>query len=223
MQPFATARRRRHRAEAFIQEYGFPASVMRKVTAAHPELRPRDVAAVETGLREWLTCCAYRDGDQLGMPSAAVDWAWHEFILNTPAYHAFCRRAFGEYLHHVPESDMAVPMRHGLWRTVLAWDRSEAGREGRQPSLWDLDASLGLPEPIGVPAAERRHAREAGRDMPPRPRSGRGADAGAAFFVGGDVGGFGGGHGGGHGAGHGCGGGGGGCGGGGGGCGGGGG
>jgi len=171
MHPFATPRRRRHRAEALIREYALPPSVKRKVSAAHPELRPDDLAAVETGLREWLICCAHRDGEQLGMPSAAVDWAWHEFILHTPAYHAFCRRAFGEYLHHVPEADMDVPMRDGLWATVRAWDRSEAGRAGRQPSLWDLDASLGLPEPIGVPDFERRAARQMRPERQRRPPS----------------------------------------------------
>src|SRR5687768_10903608 len=115
-------RRRTHRAEAFIRSYRFPPSVMRKVSLQHPELGPSGLAAVERGLREWLICCAHRSGEQLGMPSAAVDWAWHQFILDTPAYHAFCRRAYGEYLHHVPEADMSVPMRTGLWATVRAWD-----------------------------------------------------------------------------------------------------
>jgi uncharacterized membrane protein YgcG len=152
---------RARRAEAFIRSYTLPRSVMRKVAAAHPELRPTQLEAVERGLREWLICCAYRDGEQLGMPSAAVDWAWHELILNTPAYHALCRRAYGEYLHHMPEADMEVPMRAGLWATVRAWDRSTAGRAGEEPTLWELDERLGLEEPIGASSADLRSARHA--------------------------------------------------------------
>ena len=113
-----------------IRDAELPRSVMAKVARAHPELKDSQLAAVELGLREWLICCAHACGDQLGMPSRAVDWAWHELILNTPAYHALCRAAFGRYLHHVPESDLGLSMGAALHETVRAWDRSEAGRAG---------------------------------------------------------------------------------------------
>lgn len=29
-----------------------------------------------------------------------VDWAWHEFIVDTRSYHDFCKATFGQYLHH---------------------------------------------------------------------------------------------------------------------------
>jgi hypothetical protein len=35
-------------------------------------------------------------------PSRRVDDLWHEFILFTREYHAFCER-IGSYVHHVPE------------------------------------------------------------------------------------------------------------------------
>jgi hypothetical protein len=159
-------RGRQESSEQYISGYEFPRSVSRKVGREHPELDAAALAAIETGLREWLTCCVYREGDQLGMPSQAVDWAWHQFILHTPAYIRFCEVAYGEYLHHVPESDMSVPMRTGLWDTVRAWDRSLAGRRGEEPSLWDLDERLGIAEPIGIPTAEVRYARHADHDPP---------------------------------------------------------
>jgi uncharacterized membrane protein YgcG len=197
---------RARRGEAFIRSYTFPRSVMRKVSAAHPELGPTEREAVERGLREWLICCAHRDGGQLGMPSAAVDWAWHEFILNTPEYHAFCRRAYGEYLHHVPEADMGVSMRIGLQATVRAWDRSTDGRTGEEPTLWELDDRLGHDEPIGVTASDLRLARQ---PTLARRRWWQHHDAGyGAMVAGGHRSGHGGGHGG---FGGGCGGGGGGC------------
>ena len=35
-------------------------------------------------------------------PSHSVDLAWHEFILCTRTYGAFCRRHFGRMIHHQP-------------------------------------------------------------------------------------------------------------------------
>lgn len=31
-----------------------------------------------------------------------IDEMWHNFILFTPAYHAFCQTHFQKYLHHLP-------------------------------------------------------------------------------------------------------------------------
>ena len=52
--------------------------------------QPREL--IDTGLRQWLRCCAaaMRDGQVIGMPSHAVDEAWHGFILCTARYAAFC-------------------------------------------------------------------------------------------------------------------------------------
>jgi len=40
----------------------------------------------------------------LGMLSPEVDEVWHTFILFTREYAAFCREAFGEFIHHVPRT-----------------------------------------------------------------------------------------------------------------------
>jgi hypothetical protein len=52
-------------------------------------------APIETGLRQWLRCAgaALRDDVVIGMPSRAVDEAWHGFILCTARYAAFCEAA----------------------------------------------------------------------------------------------------------------------------------
>src|SRR3954451_2760734 len=62
-------------------------------------------ALVETGLRQWLRCAgaALRDDQVIGMPSHAVDEAWHGFILCTARYADFCQAAYGRFLHHHPE------------------------------------------------------------------------------------------------------------------------
>jgi hypothetical protein len=112
---------------------------------------------VDTGLRQWLRCCAaaVADGQVIGMPSHAVDEAWHGFILCTARYTVFCERAYGRYLHHHPEGGgpeggraRADSVDDQLRRTVIAW--SMVASPGEQCVLWDLDRRVGVAEPWGV-------------------------------------------------------------------------
>ena len=36
-------------------------------------------------------------------PTEQVDNAWHEFILHTQHYIAYCKERFGKIIHHVPD------------------------------------------------------------------------------------------------------------------------
>ncbi|MFG1792187.1 hypothetical protein [Nocardia sp. NPDC049149] len=117
--------------------------------------QPREL--VETGLRQWLRCCgaAMRDGQVVGMPSHAVDEAWHGFILCTERYAAFCAAAYGRFLHHFPEGAGPPKDSHGsmgqqLGRTVVAWHMVAAPEE--TCVLWDLDSKVGVDRPWGVDA-----------------------------------------------------------------------
>ena len=85
-------------------------------------------------------CLAAR-GRMLGMPSKAVDVAWHEMILMTREYHHFCRYAFGGYLHHTPESAMDEPMRSSLAAT-LALVESQGLTVAGVPLLFAVDQQL---------------------------------------------------------------------------------
>ena len=125
--------------------------------------QPREL--VETGLRQWLRCCgaAMRDGQVIGMPSHAVDEAWHGFILCTEMYAAFCTAAYGRFLHHFPEGVATKGISHGsmgeqLGRTVVAW--SMVAKPGETCVLWDLDSKVGVEHPWGI-GAERVAAIEA--------------------------------------------------------------
>lgn len=125
--------------------------------------RPREL--VDTGLRQWLRCCgaAMRDGQVIGMPSHAVDEAWHGFILCTEMYAAFCIAAYGRFLHHFPEGVATKGISHGsmgeqLGRTVVAW--SMVAKPGEKCVLWDLDSKVGVEQPWGI-GAERVAAIEA--------------------------------------------------------------
>jgi hypothetical protein len=137
------------KAEAFVLAYEFPPHIERRVRRKRTELDDRGWALIERGLREWFVCCAWRGRTVLGMPSRAVDEAWHEFILDSAAYIAFCDAAFGAYLHHTPDEAMSTPMGDALGNTVHAWDRSDAGAD-EESVLWDLDEQLEIPEALGV-------------------------------------------------------------------------
>jgi hypothetical protein len=117
-------------------------------------------ALVEIGLRQWLRCCApaLRDDQVIGMPSRAVDEAWHGLILCTARYSAFCKKAYGQFLHHHPEG--AAPADtpgagdsadEQLRRTVIAW--SLVAQPGEQCVLWDLDEHVGVDQPWGIDLA----------------------------------------------------------------------
>jgi hypothetical protein len=119
--------------------------------------QPREL--VDTGLRQWLRCAgaALRDDRVIGMPSHAVDEAWHRFILCTAQYAHFCEQAYGQFLHHHPEGGApasvaanAGSMADQLGRTVVAW--SLVAEPGEHSVLWDLDAQVGVEEPWGIPA-----------------------------------------------------------------------
>ncbi|WP_433578756.1 hypothetical protein [Nocardia brasiliensis] len=124
---------------------------------------PRELVA--TGLRQWLRCCgaAMRDGQVIGMPSHAVDEAWHGFILCTERYAAFCAGGYGRFLHHFPEGAGPPNPAHGsmgqqLGRTVVAW--TLVAEPDETCVLWDLDRRVGVEHPWGVDA-ERVAAVEA--------------------------------------------------------------
>lgn len=119
--------------------------------------QPREL--VDTGLRQWLRCCAaaLTDGQVIGMPSHAVDEAWHGLILCTARYAAFCDKAYGRFLHHHPEGGAsddhathADSMGEQLRRTVIAW--SLVAKPGEQCVLWDLDERVGVDDPWGIDA-----------------------------------------------------------------------
>ena len=141
------------RANAVVAALDLPPAVFKTCP-----WQPREL--VETGLRQWLRCCAaaLRDKQVIGMPSHAVDEAWHGLILCTARYSAFCERAYGRFLHHHPDGGApegvpaAVdPMHEQLRRTVIAW--SMVAMPDEQCVLWDLDTRVGVDEPWGLDPA----------------------------------------------------------------------
>ena len=86
--------------------------------------QPREL--VETGLRQWLRCAgaALRDDKVIGMPSHAVDEAWHGFILCTARYADFCDARTDSSCITIPTvavERLSTTPAAQLGRTVVAW------------------------------------------------------------------------------------------------------
>jgi uncharacterized membrane protein YgcG len=182
------------RRRIYIESYSFP-SALREKLEAHPDLdlSGSQISLVLDGLRTWFVACLYADGKTLGMPSRAVDIAWHEFILMTREYQSFCDEAFGYYLHHSPEETMDETMPGPLRRTLLTTERDPmvSGYVGI-PFLFALDGELGLEDGQKWTSEDIDSLRSSGPDEAPGGVfDGSSGGEGGGWF-GGDGGGFGG-------------------------------
>jgi hypothetical protein len=174
-----SARRREQleRRRLYIEGYSFPPALRERILEdSDVGLSSSQVSLVLDGLRAWFVACLYADGKTLGMPSRAVDVAWHEFILMTREYQSFCDEAFGYYLHHTPEQTLDEPMPTALRRTLLATDRQpDLSAYAGIPLLFALDSQLGLPDGQTWTPEALDQLREQGSD-----------GGGVAGFLGGD-------------------------------------
>lgn len=151
-------RSRRQFAEraAFITDYRFSRTLRERIAQAHPGLGPAQVTLVLEGLRQYFLACLSAQrrsiAKSLGMPSRAVDGAWHAFILMTREYASFCERAFGSYLHHTPGEQAKEDAQEALANTLHQFRQPLHGgaaawaMAGSVPLLFALDRQLGLAE-----------------------------------------------------------------------------
>lgn len=144
----------RRSQRAFIRAYVFPPELVDRLREQHPDLAPGNVTIALDGLKQFfLACLAAEDAGiarNVGMPSKIVDEAWHEFLLMTREYHAFCLQAFGHYLHHTPRAQMREAHEDALANTLHQLKRPETLIAGTAlgaalPALFTLDRTLGVP------------------------------------------------------------------------------
>lgn len=133
----------------FIANFPLHGLLDNRLAARRPELDATQRAAVLDALRDYFIFCRQAGRRMLAMPSQAVDDAWHEFILFTRQYDAFCRHAFGRFLHHTPAEAMRSPTQAtgGLkraWRLACAHEGINPRQPDRLPRLFALDATLGI-------------------------------------------------------------------------------
>jgi hypothetical protein len=136
------------RAE-YIRTYAFPKGLFEKLVQRRPEMEPRHAALVLRGLRQFFLGYLKAKGKYVSMPSQVADDLWHEFILHTREYSAFCQKAFGGYMHHTPASVLGPDKQtnEGLRRTWWWACRDEninPAKPSRLPLLFALDSKLNI-------------------------------------------------------------------------------
>ena len=143
-----SARHKEPERRQHIASYDWPPGLLDKVQEAYPHLTPADCRKVSNGLKQFFQ--AYlRGGCRLvSMPSQVVDKLWHEFILHTRDYDAFCKEAFGRFLHHVPAAVLAQnknSSNEGLrrvWRQCCEIENIDPRNPNRLPLLFAIDGLL---------------------------------------------------------------------------------
>jgi len=141
------------RREAHIRSFELPNGLFDRLRKHHPGLSQKDCQLVAHALRQFFLTHLKSGRRNVSMPSQVVDDLWHEFILYTKNYQAFCRRAFGRFLHHTPAvalrgSGGARVANAGLRRCFWFACREEhinPRKPTRLPLLFAIDAKLAVP------------------------------------------------------------------------------
>ncbi|MDP9900782.1 glycine-rich domain-containing protein [Variovorax ginsengisoli] len=133
----------------FIREARLPPFLIGKLRAAHPQLTHKDADLVLHGLRQFFMGHLRSGRNFVAMPSRVVDTAWHEFILDTHGYQAWCHAAFGGMLHHTPAEVLGrnAKRNDGLRRSWYYACRDEGidpRSPVRLPLLFALDTKFSI-------------------------------------------------------------------------------
>ena len=64
----------------------------------------QDACVLFTEVKRYLVLCHVDRTKTWKMHSLCVDEVWHQFVLFTAEYSAFCARYFGRYRHHAPSN-----------------------------------------------------------------------------------------------------------------------
>jgi hypothetical protein len=143
---------RRSRAAAraeYIRTYRFPPGLFEKLRKQSPQLTLKDCQLVGNALRQFFLCHLQSRRQFVSMPSQVTDDLWHELILYTRNYDAFCRQAFGRFMHHTPAVVLSRDRRDnaGLRRTwwhACKQENINPRQATRLPLLFAIDAKLGI-------------------------------------------------------------------------------
>jgi hypothetical protein len=106
--------RREDKRRGWLTDYVFPASCYAEVRQRYPHLTTAQIEITIEQLRLYLeVCLVYSSLDSsrlVAMPSRLVDTCWHAFICETREYQAFCKTAFGGFLHHESRVNTSFPL-----------------------------------------------------------------------------------------------------------------
>lgn len=133
----------------FIRGYRFPPGIFTKLRVRHPQLSAEQEALVARALRDFFVFHLYSGNSTVGMPSRIVDDLWHEFILDTRAYAAFCQQAFGGFFHHIPSGGMGHGKKEDAalrrtWRLACIAERMHPRKARTLPLIFGIDGKLAV-------------------------------------------------------------------------------
>src|SRR5262245_44590683 len=136
---------RTYRREEFIRTYRWPAGLLERLEKQHTGFERKDSALVSRGLRQFFLAYARSGRRFVSMPSQVADDLWHEFILYTREYQAFCRKAFGGFLHHTPAVVLSADRKNNeglrrVWWFCCKEENIDPVHPSRLPLLFALDA-----------------------------------------------------------------------------------
>ena len=136
------------RAE-FIRTFHWPRGLLERLEKHHPGFARKDSALVSRGLRQFFVAYLMSGKRHVSMPSQVADDLWHEFILYTREYDAFCRRAFGGFLHHTPAVVLSEHRKSNeglrrVWWYCCKYENIDPVRPTRLPLLFALDSKFNI-------------------------------------------------------------------------------
>ncbi len=140
---------RRARRSRYIRTYSFPTGLLDRFGAAYPALTARDRHRVARALRQFFLAYLKSGYQFVSMPSRVVDDLWHEFILYTRHYQAFCDQAFGRFLHHTPAVVLGANRQNNaglrrVWQHACREEQIDPKHPARLPLLFALDETLSI-------------------------------------------------------------------------------
>lgn len=104
-----------------------------------------DAYALFAEVKRYLVLCHVDRTKSWKMHSLSVDEAWHQFVLFTAEYTAFCARYFGRYRHHAPSNAPETGEGHAPEATFAEFrDRYREVFGMALPAVWN-DASWVTP------------------------------------------------------------------------------
>ncbi len=146
----AWLRARELRRAEYIRTFRFPRGLFGKLHQRYPDLSRKDIALVSRGLRQFFIAYLMSGRRYVAMPSRVVDDLWHEFILYTRDYQAFCNLAFGDFLHHTPAAALDPRRKQSneglrrVWWYACKYENINATNPTRLPLLFALDGKLNV-------------------------------------------------------------------------------
>ncbi|MEO8331662.1 MAG: hypothetical protein ABI479_04465 [Gallionella sp.] len=159
--------RRAARAD-YIRTYMFPPGIFEKLKTRRPELSIKDCQLTARALRQFFLAYLKSGCRYVSMPSQVADDLWHELILYTRHYEAFCNKAFGHFMHHSPAVVLGVDRQNnsGLRRTwwyACLEENINPRKHTRLPLLFALDTKLNVGDGFRyAPDCEALRNREGG-------------------------------------------------------------